>query len=136
MAIGQLNQQVTVKKKIKHTNIYGEQTFTWSDYTTPWANIKYGKGNEGFDADQLTATNEVEFKIRKHPTKVYNEELSVLYQGLRYDITHIKQEGLRPAYLTLSAFRNTSAFNDTWLLTGAVFQDQYQWVDTATWQDS
>lgn len=136
MAIGRLNQQVTVKKKVKHTNIYGEQTFTWSDYTTPWAEIKYGKGNEGFDADQLTATNEIEFKIRKHPSKQYNEELCISYQGLRYDITHIKQEGLRPAYLTFSAFRNTSAFIDTWLLTGGIYEESYQWVDTATWQDN
>lgn len=135
MPIGQLNRKITIQKKVKSTNLYGEKTFTWADYSTPFAKVTFKKGDEKYDSEKLIAENEVEFTIRKHPTKKINEELSVVYENHRYDITYIKEEGIRPQYLVLTSNKNTLINIDTWLLTEAFWNDDDDWVDSETWVD-
>jgi len=135
MPFGELSRKITIQKKVKTTNRYGEITYSWENYTTPWAKVTFKKGSEGYDAEKLIAENEVEFKIRKHPSIKYNEELSILYENHRYDITYIKEDGIRPIYLVFTSNRNTLVNIDTWVLTDAAWEDNYQWIDSETWID-
>lgn len=135
MASGELNRLITVQKKVSSTNKYGEQTITWDNYFTPWAMVTNKSGAESFSANQQIATSEVEFKIRRNPSKPINEMVTILFESHRYEVTAVKTIGTRPEYLIISTNKGTLTNINTWLLTNSIWNNNYQWLDSATWND-
>lgn len=105
MFIGKLDRRITIQSYTTAKNDYGEDIRTWSDYLTIWAGINFKRGNEVFEADQLTAVNEVKFVIRYNSN--INETMRIVYESNNYDITFIEEftDSSRKRYMFLTAHK-------------------------------
>lgn len=91
MNIGRLDRKITIEQQTRATNSIGEYTSTWSTYHTAFANVQRGTGNEKVEAEQVTATSKVKFKIRFFDG--IDESMRISYNNNYYDITDIQELG-------------------------------------------
>ncbi len=65
MLIGELDRRVVIQAPHTTINTYGESVVgDWVDVREVWAKVEWKGGNEGEDADKITATTKVNFYIR------------------------------------------------------------------------
>jgi SPP1 family predicted phage head-tail adaptor len=98
MNIGRLDRKIVIESETLGTNAIGEYNSTWATYHTTFANVIKGTGGENIEADQVTATNKVKFKIRYFAG--INETMRILYNGFYYDITEIQELDREGLFLT------------------------------------
>lgn len=90
--------RITIQTSTESVGANGYRTPTWSNVITLWAEKVYGGGAEGYEAERLTANNEVTFRTRYYPS--ITEKMRVLEEHTYYDILHIAVEG-RQKFLVL-----------------------------------
>lgn len=100
MGFGNLDRRIVIQTGTETVTTNGERTVVWSAYHTCWAGIGYVGGDEKYEADQLTASNDIAFKIRY--TTGITEKMRISYDSAFYDITHIAEVN-RERYLILKA---------------------------------
>jgi SPP1 family predicted phage head-tail adaptor len=62
--VGKRDERIIIQGVTRTKNNFNEDTETWSTFATVWAQVKDSTGSEGYQADQLTATNITLFDIR------------------------------------------------------------------------
>lgn len=95
MNIGRLDRKIVIESYSLAKNALNESVGTWGTYHTCFANVQKAGGSEFIEADKVTATNKVKFKIRYFAG--INEKMRVVYNSDYYDITEIQEldrEGL------------------------------------------
>ena len=98
MNIGRLDRKIVIENQTFSTNSIGEYTSSWSVFHTTFASIKKVSGSEKIEADQITATNKVRFKIRFFDG--ITEAMRVVYNGAYYDIIEIQELDREGLFLT------------------------------------
>ena len=98
MNIGRLDRKIVVEQETFSNNSIGEYTSAWSVFHSAFASVAKVSGSESVEADQITATNKVRFKIRFFDG--INESMRVLYNGSYYDIIEIQELDREGLYLT------------------------------------
>jgi len=98
MNIGRLDRKIVIESQTFSTNSIGEYTSSWSTFHTAFASIKKVSGSEKIEADQITATNKVRFKIRFFDG--ITEAMRVVYNGAYYDIIEIQELDREGLFLT------------------------------------
>lgn len=94
---GKMDRRVELKRITTQRTASGSQSQALSTVATLWAEVKYGTGDETYEADKLTAVGLVHFTIR------YREVLTtdqIEYNGQLHDVVHIEELGRRQ-YLKL-----------------------------------
>lgn len=95
MNIGRLDRKIVIESYTLSKNALNESVGSWSTYHTCFANVLKSGGNEYIEADKVTATNRVKFKIRFFAG--INEKMRIVYNSNYYDIIEIQElerEGL------------------------------------------
>lgn len=95
MNIGRLDRKITIEERTPSANTTGEVEFTWSTYTTLWAEVMPVRGNDRFEQMRNTNTTVKRFKVRY--TSGLDESMRVVYNSQNYDILEIAEldrEGL------------------------------------------
>lgn len=91
MNIGQLDQQVTLQTRSVVTDAVGQDTITWVDVATVWAQCQALRGREFFAAAQVQQEQTVKVRIR------YRADITTLHrlvwQGRAHDITGVVPVG-------------------------------------------
>jgi SPP1 family predicted phage head-tail adaptor len=100
MNIGKLDRKIVIQVQNFATNSIGEYTTTWDTFHNAFANVQKVSGTEGNNADQVTATNKVRFKIRYFAG--INESMRVVYNSNNYDILEIQELDREGLWLTAS----------------------------------
>lgn len=100
MGFGNLDRRIVIQSRSVSSLANGEPSISWSTYHTCWAGLDYGSDGEGYDGDQLTASNTIMFKIRYKSG--LNETMRISYNSAYWDITHIEEVG-RQRFLILKA---------------------------------
>jgi len=98
--VGALDRRIVIQTGAETVTDNGERTVSWSTYHTCWAGLDYGAGDEGYDTDQRTASNTINFKIR-YKTGI-TEKMRISYDSAYYNILHIEEVG-RERFLILKA---------------------------------
>lgn len=100
MGLGNLDREISIETVAETVTTNGERTLVWSVFHSCWAGIDLGKGGEGYEADQLTASDTINFRIRYFAD--ITTKMKIVYDELDYDILHISEEGRR-RFLILNA---------------------------------
>lgn len=100
MGFGNLDRRIEIQVGTETVLTNGERSVIWSEQLTCWAALDYGSGDEDYEADQITASNSIMFKIRYAPG--LNEKMRISYSSEVYDILHIAEVD-RQRYLILKA---------------------------------
>lgn len=91
MNIGQLDQRVTLQARSVVTDALGQDTITWVDVATVWAQCQSVRGREFFAAAQVQQEQTVKVRIR------YRADITPLHrlvwQGRAHDITGVVPVG-------------------------------------------
>jgi SPP1 family predicted phage head-tail adaptor len=90
MMSGRLDRQITLQEPTTSQNSYGEQTTTWSDSATVWAQVQQQSGREMFAAGKLAEVDML-FKIRYRSS--VDETWRISYDGRTYEIESVKELG-------------------------------------------
>jgi len=98
MNIGRLDRKIVIQVQNFATNAIGEYTTTWDTFHNAFANVQRVSGTETVDADQVTATNKVKFKIRYFAG--INESMRIVYNSNYYDILEIQELDREALWLT------------------------------------
>lgn len=102
--IGKLDRRITIQSASDVKDGYGGVTRTWGTYVDRWANIKYTRGSEGYQADRKNALYTILFTLRRDSgTKGINQKMRIKYEGMIYDIVSISErtDEYRRMYLTI-----------------------------------
>lgn len=100
MGFGSLDREIEIQYQLTSTGANGERTYSWLEHVTVWAGIEYGSGDEDYEADQLTASNTVQFKIRYNSS--ITTKMRIEWNSAYYDILHITEVD-RQRFLILKA---------------------------------
>jgi SPP1 family predicted phage head-tail adaptor len=91
MIIGNLDQRVTLQSRSVTTDAFGQDTITWVDIATVWAQCQAVRGREFFAAAQVQQEQTIKVRIR------YRSDVTQLtrlvWQGRAYDITGVVPVG-------------------------------------------
>lgn len=79
MKIGPLDKRVVVRRLTQVQTASGALNSQWQDVATLWAQITYGASGNKVEADQVTDTGVLNFRMRYYPLQkadilVYNEQ--------------------------------------------------------------
>lgn len=98
--LGKMDYRVVIQKPTYTRQSNGEMKITgWTTHTTVWAERMAKGGREAYEAEQLTAVNEVNWRVRYLSTII--EDMRVSYNSTYYYITRIDVEG-RNQYMILT----------------------------------
>lgn len=100
MGFGNLDRRIDIQTGAETVTANGQRTTVWSSFHECWAGLDYGLGDEGYEADQLTASNVIKFKIRYFAG--ITEKMKLVYDSIDYDISHIAEID-RQRYLIIKA---------------------------------
>jgi SPP1 family predicted phage head-tail adaptor len=88
---GALDQRITLQARSVTTDAFGQDTITWVDIATVWAQCQAVRGREFFAAAQVQQEQTVKVRIR------YRTGIStltrLLWQGRAHDITGVVPVG-------------------------------------------
>ena len=92
-------RKIVIQKLVEGEDEWGNQTTSWVDWQTVWAERSELWGQEYFAARAVGEQNTVGFVIRHAPfvEQLNTTEHRVLHQGKSYDIKHIdhlKDDGM------------------------------------------
>lgn len=91
MDAGQLDQRVTLQSRSVVTDAAGQDTITWVDVATVWAQCQALRGREFFAAAQVQQEQTVKVRIRYRADVV--QTMRLVWQGRAYDITGVVPVG-------------------------------------------
>lgn len=91
MRAGDLDQRVTLQARSVVTDAMGQDTITWQDIATVWAQCQAVRGREFFAAAQVQQEQTVKVRIR------YRADVStmtrLIWDGRAHDITGVVPVG-------------------------------------------
>lgn len=85
MQFGKMDQRVTLQSRSVTTDAVGQDTITWVDVATVWAQRINQRGAEAFAAAQMGDDDVVELHIRHRADVLTTWRLE--WDGVGYDIT-------------------------------------------------
>ena len=88
---GQLDQRVTLQGRSVATDANGQDTITWVDVATVWAQCQAVRGREFFAAAQVQQEQTVKVRIRYRADVV--QTMRLVWQGRAHDITGVVPVG-------------------------------------------
>ena len=91
MQAGQLDQRVTLQSRSVVTDANGQDTITWVDVATVWAQCQALRGREFFAAAQVQQEQTVKVRIRYRADVV--QTMRLVWQGRAHDITGVVPVG-------------------------------------------
>lgn len=91
MDAGQLDQRVTLQSRSVATDANGQDTITWVDVATVWAQCQALRGREFFAAAQVQQEQTVKVRIRYRADVV--QTMRLVWQGRAHDITGVVPVG-------------------------------------------
>jgi SPP1 family predicted phage head-tail adaptor len=94
MRAGTLDRRITIEQRSLSQDAYGQDTATWSEWATVWAQKRPKTGREYFEAHQERAEAEVVWRIR-HRDGVKAGEMRVNDGDHTYDIESVIEMGRR-----------------------------------------
>lgn len=101
MNIGAMRHRITIQRTVPSVNENGFEEKLPEVYKTVWAAVSNLHGSEFFEAAQTNAENTVKFTIRYLPE--VTQDMEILFQGRKYDITAIDNIKYRNKYLEIKA---------------------------------
>lgn len=93
MDIGKLDQRVTLQSRSVVKDALGQDTITWVDVATVWAQRINQRSAEAFAAAQMGDDDVVELHIRYRADVLTTWRL--VWRGVGYDITSVSDYGGR-----------------------------------------
>ena len=93
MQAGRLDRRIIIQQKTVTFDSFGDETESWTELSTVWANVIVKSGRESFNNDQEIAERTVIFRIRYLST--VTERMRISYNSVFYDIESIKELGRR-----------------------------------------
>lgn len=99
MNIGELRHRVNLQSSSASQNDYGEQTESWTTYTTVWAAIKTLSGRELEHAQQISA--EATHRVTARYNSSVTEENRVIFGSRTFEVVSINNPEERNEYLIL-----------------------------------
>lgn len=98
MNIGQMDRRITLQEHVATRAPNGEELRAWADVATVYAEKKYAKGSEDYQADQKQAVQRVVWRIR------YRAGVTPLLrvvdaEGLLYQVEAVQEIGRRQGLL-------------------------------------
>ena len=85
IAAGDFDQRVTLQSRNTAKDAYGQDTITWTDVCTVWAQVQALRGREFFAAAQVQQEQTVKVRIRYRSDVLTTWRL--VWQGRNHDIT-------------------------------------------------
>ena len=93
MRAGDLDQRVTIQARSVATDAMGQDTITWVDVATVWAQCHAVRGREFFAAAQVQQEQTVKMRIRwRADVSTMNR---VVWEGRAHDVTGVVPVGRR-----------------------------------------
>ena len=92
MISARMDRQITIQQQTVTYDDYGEPQTSWFDLATVWAEVRQQSARETWQAGKVVET-EMAFKIRYR--NGVNETCRVVYDGINYDITGVREIGRR-----------------------------------------
>jgi len=89
MNFGKLDRKIQIQTFTETSNSFGESIKSWATLFSPWAQVKYSTGSEGFVDNIEVEGQTLTFIIRYRPG--ITTKMRVLFDGGTYDIESIEQ---------------------------------------------
>lgn len=108
--IGQMDQRITLQRRVATADGGGGETHDWADYThnaTVWAHVVAKAGRESTQEGRMTAAFTVLFHI--HNRRDIDPRDRIVWQGVTYNIRGIRDEGGRALRLVIEAERGVAS---------------------------
>jgi SPP1 family predicted phage head-tail adaptor len=109
MKAGKLFQEITIEQRGETINSIGESVASWSEYSTPYAQVMNGGGSEVTVADQVNGIFDTVFKIRYDSG--IRSSMRILHRSRYYNIVHWKEIDDRQEEMHLLCKRQEDATN-------------------------
>lgn len=87
MKAGDLDQRVTLQSRSVVTDAYGQDTISWVDIATVWAQCHALRGREFFAAAQVQQEQSVKVRIRYRAD--VDQKCRLVWKGVNHDITGV-----------------------------------------------
>jgi len=98
ISAGRLDRRITLQRRdAAPADVNGSKRQTFAGYATVWAEKIDAGGREYFAAGQVQAELATQFRIRYRSDVQITDRIS--FEGLSYNITHIKELGRREGQL-------------------------------------
>lgn len=110
MAAGRMDQQITLRRRIRTADGAGGVTEAWADFATDatvWAAVSYKAAREGLDEGRVNAAQMTTFEIYQRGD--VTELDALLWQGEAYNIRVIRRYGDRAQRMWIDAERGVAA---------------------------
>lgn len=100
---GLLDRRVSLERRVEVVDDSGQPVIQWFPVAEVWARVEPLGGRENFGAQQFVATGDLRFTIRfrKDITPLHR----VVYDGQRYDVVSVAEDGRREALLIVARGR-------------------------------
>lgn len=85
LKVQDLDQRITLQRRVVVQDVYGQDTITWTDIATVWAQCQQLRGREFFAAAQTQQESSVKVRIR-YRTDV-DQTCRLIWRGVNHDIT-------------------------------------------------
>lgn len=106
MRPGQLDQRVTLDRRVQSADGAGGITYSWETVAEVWANVAAKSGREGLSEGRISAEASYVFTVR-HRGDV-DETFRVIWGGEVYNVRAVMRTGGRPLYLGIEAERGVA----------------------------
>jgi SPP1 family predicted phage head-tail adaptor len=87
MKAGTLDQRVTFQRRVVVQDAYGQDTITWTDIATVWAQCHALRGREFFAAAQTQMETSVKVRVRYRAD--IDQTCRMVWDGKNHDITGV-----------------------------------------------
>lgn len=103
---GNLDQRITIQRRVETADGAGGVTLAWADLTTVWANIKAKAGREAMTDGRMAASFVTVFTIRQIADLTDVDRIA--WGGVTYNIRSVLRESGRDQYLRIEAERGAA----------------------------
>lgn len=101
MRAGQLDNRITIKRRVLTKNAHGEDVVTYEDHVTVWSKKSDLRGKEYFAAQQVNSDITTEFTIRYRGDVLYTDRIQD--GSLSYNINQIVELPRRKGQVILAS---------------------------------
>ena len=103
MEAGKLDRRIVIERYTEAQDDFGQPIETYEPVDTVWAEVKPLRGQERFQAQQVSAEAETRFRIRWRND--IDEKMVLVHDGAVYDIKAILEIGRREGLEILAKAR-------------------------------
>ena len=107
MSIGEMKHRITFQKFVVNVDENGFELEEWQDYKTVWASVSNLSGREYYQAATIQAEKTVKFTIRYLSDLA--EDMEILFEGKKYNITSIDNIKYKNRYIEIKALEVDSS---------------------------